>query len=94
MSNVHLHGYLVCSSEQEVTAVLEHLDVHIALTRAEVGCLSFDVRRTGDPFVWRVEERFTGAAAFRRHQDRVAASDWGQATAGIERRYSVEGVND
>lgn len=93
MSNVHLHGYLVCGSEQEVATVLENLDAHIALTRAEDGCLSFDVRRTDDPLVWRVEERFTDAAAFHRHQDRVSTSAWGRVTAGIERRYAVEGVD-
>lgn len=92
MPDVRLHGYLVCSDEQDVVAVLEHLDAHIELTRAEAGCISFDVSRTDDPFVWRVEERFTDTVAFRRHQDRVAASDWGRATAGIERRYTIEGV--
>jgi hypothetical protein len=41
--------------------------------------------------VWQVEERFRDADAFRAHQERVRASEWGHATAGIERRYTVEG---
>ncbi len=68
-----------------------HLPAHLALTRAEPGCLAFDVDPTDDPLVWRVEERFADEAAFDAHQRRVAASAWGTATAGIDRRYEIRG---
>lgn len=70
----------------------QHLPLHIALTRAERGCLSFEVNLTQDPLVWLVDEQFQDAASFQTHQQRVAASEWGKATAGIKRRYEVRGV--
>ncbi|MEZ5086110.1 MAG: hypothetical protein R2722_07640 [Tessaracoccus sp.] len=39
--------------------------------------------------MWQVDELFVDAAAFAAHQDRVARSEWGRATAGIERRYTI-----
>ena len=57
--------------------------------RALPGCLHFTVTPTGDPLVWSVHERFVDQAAFDLHQARVQASEWGRATAGIERDYVV-----
>ena len=90
MPEVRLHGELVCRDMDEVDRVAEHLPLHIALSRAEPGCLVFAVERTADPKVWSVEERFVDTTAFDAHQQRVAASEWGRMTAGIERRYTVE----
>ncbi|UKA63381.1 putative quinol monooxygenase [Arthrobacter sp. FW306-04-A] len=92
MTGVHLTGQLVCGDIGEVAAVVRHLASHVALTRAEAGCISFCVSRTESPFVWQVDERFRDAAAFKAHQDRVASSEWGRATAGIERRYTIDGL--
>lgn len=89
MSQVRLSGHLVCKDAGEAAVVLHHLPLHVELTRAEAGCESFEVHQTDDPLVWRVDERFTDPAAFEAHQDRVAASEWGRVTAGIERRYAV-----
>ncbi|SDO96579.1 Quinol monooxygenase YgiN [Microbacterium sp. ru370.1] len=86
-----LTGELRCADAAELDRVLTHLPAHVALTRAEPGCVSFDVDPTGDPLVWRVEERFVDEAAFDAHQRRVAASTWGAETAGIERRYEILG---
>jgi quinol monooxygenase YgiN len=86
---VVLSGQLVCASDDEVAVVQQHLPRHIDLTRAEQGCISFDVHQTDDRRVWQVDERFIDDAAFDAHQARVGASEWGRATAGIERRYSV-----
>lgn len=91
-AGVVLTGQLLCRTADEAAAVLAHLPGHVALTRAEPGCLRFDVVRTEDPLVWQVDERFDGPESFRLHQDRVAASEWGRATAGIERRYTVDGL--
>ncbi|MFB2597488.1 putative quinol monooxygenase [Herbiconiux sp. P17] len=94
MGEVRLGGYLVCASQDEARIVTEHLPEHVALTRGEPGCLAFDVTPTDDPLAWRVDERFHDEAAFAAHQARAAESNWGRATAGIERRYSVEVLPD
>ncbi|WP_349640893.1 putative quinol monooxygenase [Saxibacter everestensis] len=61
-------------------------------TRSESGCISFDVRRTVNPLVWQVDEKFIDAGSFDAHQKRASLSEWGRATAGIERRYTIEGI--
>ncbi|CAD6010530.1 putative quinol monooxygenase [Agreia sp. COWG] len=94
MSEIRLTGRLICADSDEARIVLDHLPVHVALTRAETGCLSFDVSQTTDPLVWQVDELFENEAAFTAHQNRVADSDWGRATAGITRRYSIDGLRD
>jgi len=91
-SAVCLSGQLVCHTQDQANKVRDHLPLHLALTRAEPGCRSFNVTTTSDPLMWQVEERFEHAAAFESHQERVASSKWGQATSGIERRYSVIGL--
>jgi quinol monooxygenase YgiN len=92
MGSVRLTGRLVCRNEGEAQLVHEHLPRHVALTRAEPGCLSFEVTPTSDPLIWQVEERFADEDGFAAHQDRVADSEWGRRTRGIERRYTIEGL--
>ena len=92
MGEIVLSGQLICTSQADVSVVLAHLPRHAELTRQETGCLSFEVRATDDPLVWQVDERFTDARAFAAHQERVASSEWGLATAGIERSYTIEGL--
>jgi quinol monooxygenase YgiN len=89
MNAVHLTGLLVCKTADEAKIVARHLPQHVELTRAEPGCLSFDVTPTSNPMVWAVNERFADEPAFNLHQQRAAGSDWGQATVDIERQYSV-----
>ncbi len=91
-NEVTLTGTLTCVSEEEAARVRATLDTHIALTRAEKGCLSFEVTQTDDPMVWSVAERFTDAAAFEAHQTRAASSDWAQETKGIARDYTITGL--
>lgn len=93
MSHVRLRGELLCHSNAEREIVLGQLQSHIDLTRAEPGCISFEVHPTDDPMVWCVDETFTDAAAFEQHQVRVAHSEWGRITAQIERRYEIVGAN-
>ena len=90
---VRLSGQLVCATPAQADAVAQHLPQHVALTRAEPGCLRFDVVPLADGTTWQVDEVFASPAAFRAHQVRVAGSGWGRATAGIERRYAVEGLD-
>ncbi len=92
MEIVSLTGRLICSSQSEADTVNELLPVHVQLTRAEAGCLSFQVTPTEDPWIWTVAEQFTDLQAFEAHQLRVRASAWGQETAGIKREYRVDGL--
>ncbi|GAB3547750.1 antibiotic biosynthesis monooxygenase [Arthrobacter tumbae] len=92
MSNIFLSGQLVCSDQNQAAIVARFLPLHVELTRAEQGCLSFEVKVTENPLVWQVDEQFQDAASFRLHQQRVSGSAWGRATADIARRYEVEGI--
>lgn len=89
-ARVHLSGQLRCADANQAESVRGHLPEHLRATRAEAGCLSFEVTPTADPLVWDVQEWFSDRLAFERHQARVAASPWGAATAAITRDYSVE----
>lgn len=89
---VTLSGYLRCETEEQAARVRAALDEHIRLTRAEPGCLSFEVTPTDDPLVWTVTEEFSDADAFAAHQDRAATSDWARQTRGIPRDYTVKGL--
>ena len=89
MHAIVLTGQLICADDAEADIVRHHLPRHVALTRAEPGCLSFEVGVTPDPLIWQVDERFVDVAAFRAHQHRAAMSEWGQATTVIKRDYAV-----
>lgn len=86
---VRLSGFLRCASAEDIQLVETHLPAHLRLTRAEPGCISFDVTQTDDPLVWRVEELFVDRAAFDFHQQRTRASEWFTATSAIPRDYEI-----
>jgi quinol monooxygenase YgiN len=65
------------------------LPAHVHLTRAEPGCLSFNVVPTGDPLIWQVDEAFADRAAFDAHQVRAADTDWAALTKDIARDYVI-----
>ena len=89
---VTLNGYLRCANEAEAARVRAALPEHIRPTRAEPGCISFEVTPMDDPLVWAVAEEFTDAGAFEAHQQRAGASRWASETAGIARDYTVKGL--
>lgn len=88
MSRVTLTGTLTCANADEANLVRRLLPAHIAASRAEPGCLRFDVTPRACGRVWDVSEEFTCAAAFDAHQRRTQASPWGSATAHIMRAFS------
>lgn len=90
--SVRLSGRLICTTPDEAARVAAALPAHVEATRAEPGCLHFDVIPSTDPLVWTVAEEFVDPSAFEAHQTRSAASDWAQATAGITREYRIEGL--
>lgn len=86
---IRLTGQLICQTMQQAETVAQHLPDHIRLSRAEVGCISFDVQPTDNPLAWQVDETFTDQAAFDLHQQRTRASAWWTATAAITREFKV-----
>lgn len=89
---ISLSGRLICANATEADLVRQHLPEHLRLTRAEPGCLSFQVTATDDPLIWQVAESFTDKAAFEAHQSRTRASAWHAATAHIRREYRLTGL--
>jgi quinol monooxygenase YgiN len=87
---IHVTGTLTCSTAEEADLVRRVLPEHIRLSRAEPGCLSFNVEPTDDPLVWRLDESFADKAAFRAHGDRMRSSVWFVATAGLARNFAVQ----
>jgi quinol monooxygenase YgiN len=85
---IALTGVLTCSLA-DAPAVREALPAHIRLSRAEPGCLSFEVMETA-PGVFAVFERFEDRAAFEAHQARTRASDWWRITGHMARDFRVE----
>ncbi len=91
---IRLRGQLVCLAAEEAAAVQTHRPAHEALTRAEPGCLGFEIADTEDPLVFEVMETFRDRAAFDAHQARTRDSDWFAATRGILRRFQIEEIGD
>lgn len=85
---VRLQGRLICADAEQAESVRRHLPEHSALSRAEAGCLIFEVWQDPDnPLIWQVNEAFADQAAFEQHQTRTRASQWWRATADIKREY-------
>ncbi len=91
MTVITLSGFLICRSMDEADRAARLLPDHLRLTRAEPGCLRFDVVRSmADPLRFAVFETFTDRAAFEAHQARTRDSIWWQATRHIPRDYRIE----
>ncbi|MCP5086365.1 MAG: antibiotic biosynthesis monooxygenase [Rhodobacteraceae bacterium] len=82
-------GYLLVPPER-IASVLAALPHHIALTRAESGCLVFTVTKNPDQAGrFDVYEEFSDRAAFDAHQIRTANSDWALVSEGLQRHYKI-----
>lgn len=87
--NIYLTGYLDVPEDRR-DAVANALPRHIELTRAEPGCLSFEVVLSNDiPGRYLVSEAFTDQEAFDTHQNRMKSSEWFSVTQGIHRDYTI-----
>lgn len=91
---IRLRGHLRCLTQAEAADVAAHASDHIALSRAEAGCLSFHIAPTDDPLVWAVDETFRDRAAFDAHQARTRDSAWFAATRGVIRDFRIEELPD
>lgn len=88
MPRIRLTGSMTCAPHR-AQQVRDALPDHISLTRAEAGCLRFDVVESA-PGVFDVDELFTDRAAFDAHQERTKASAWATITADFPRDYKVQ----
>lgn len=87
MAKVILEGYIVVP-EQDLNMVLNELPNHIAQTRAESGCLVFQVEQDAEQSTrFLVYEEFVDQAAFNHHQARTKKSRWSEITANVDRYY-------
>ena len=86
---IRVTGQLICATPQDAAIVTALLPEHIRLSRAEPGCLTFNVDPTDDPLVWQLDESFADKAAFKAHGDRMRSSAWFTATAGLARNFQV-----
>lgn len=84
-----VHGY-VRVPEATLEEFIEALEVHTALTRAEPGCLQFEIRQRPEvPEVFDVREAFVDRAAFLAHQERASRTPWKALTSDVERHYRL-----
>ena len=86
---IQLQGYMDVTSDR-IAEVSKAVVDHINLTRAEPGCISFEV--TPCPEVegrFLVAEVFENRAAFDHHQARTGQSIWAEITAGLPRHYEI-----
>jgi quinol monooxygenase YgiN len=82
-----LTGTLTCTTQADVDMVQAYLPDHIRLSRAEAGCLKFNVTQGENPFVWHLDEAFVDADAFAAHQTRTKATIWAEKTAHLARNF-------
>ena len=71
---IALTGRLICADPAQLMTALTLLPDHVDQSRAEPGCLRFDLRQDEDPLVWHLSELFTDGEAFAAHQQRTKAS--------------------
>lgn len=94
MGRVILRGHIQVPAD-DLEAVKAELDNHIRLTRAEEGCLLFEVVQDDeDPCRFTVREEFSDRASFERHQAQVKRSAWGAITARVARHYEITQSED
>lgn len=89
MPKVKLNGQLICQTPEQLKAVERLVEQHVADSRAEEGCLSFDITPTKNPLVWNVDEIFDSESAYQAHKARMLDSDWYESTKGIKREYNI-----
>ena len=92
MPKIILSGHIEVS-EEELDQVRDALPIHIAKTRAETGCLIFEVTESADQLgVFTVCEEFISKEAFELHQRHVKESEWGTLTKNVKRKYVIKEV--
>jgi quinol monooxygenase YgiN len=89
---LRVNGFLIGDSQAEADRLQPLLDEHVRLTRAEPGCLSFEVTRVeDDPARFRLREAFRDRPAFEAHQVRTRASRWFAESQSLRRDFKITG---
>ncbi len=89
MAKVFLDGLLVATTAADRAVIDLYLEEHIALTRAEPGCLKFEVTQDPKkPNVFIVSEEFASEEDFEFHQTRAKTSEWGKVSEKLERKFT------
>ncbi|MGL6209727.1 MAG: putative quinol monooxygenase [Paracoccaceae bacterium] len=81
-------GTVTCTTPADLAVIEAYLPDHIALSRAEPGCLRFDIVQSG-PMEWQLDEAFVDQAAFVAHQVRTKASVWGEMSKNLSRDFKI-----
>lgn len=90
MPRVILTGFLICRTLDEADRVAGMVADHVRQSRAEEGCIAFEIIRSmADPVRFAVREIYQTRAAFQAHLDRVRSTPWGQSTRGLHRDYML-----
>jgi quinol monooxygenase YgiN len=85
---LHHTRVLICDTLAEADRISHLVAEHVRLTRAEPGCLSFDIVRSHeDPCRFAVREAFRDRAAFEAHGARTRASAWWHQTQTVRREF-------
>ncbi|MFD1797544.1 antibiotic biosynthesis monooxygenase [Paracoccus aurantiacus] len=79
---------LFCADAAEMRIALEHLPDHVALSRAEPGCMFFAAEQSDDPAIWLIEELYADEAALNAHKARLASSEWSRISAALKREIT------
>lgn len=86
---IRLTGTLTGQTPDDLKIVEAYLPDHINLSRAEPGCISFDLIQTADRLVWQLDESYVDKAAFEAHQTRNRASIWWEMSQGLVRDFKI-----
>ena len=84
---VAMEGRLICADAAQMMVALSLLPDHVGLSRAEAGCLRFDLWQDDDPLIWHLSELFASEEAFAAHQARTKTSEWGSGSGDIRRDF-------
>ncbi len=84
-----LKGHIIVSDD-DLPRVLKALPKHIALSRAEQGCLIFNVSQDSENAnKFYVYEEFIDREALDAHRRRAKRTRWASVTAGVERYCEI-----
>jgi quinol monooxygenase YgiN len=92
VTRVILKGYVIVADD-DLDAINKALPAHIVNTRAEDGCLLFNVTQdVNQKNRFNVHEEFKNKESFLNHQDRVKHSEWGNVSANLEKHYHINQI--
>lgn len=94
MGKVTITGYLQVP-EQELHEVATALPLHRDLSRAEPGCLVFEVSQDeADPCKFHLHEQYVSREAFDFHKNRAGDSEWAAISVNVERVLEIIEADD